>query len=327
LLSRTAAQNNDNDDDDDDDEVVEVNPGQNNQPGFRAMNTAPQSLDQINDAATARKSRQLYHIYNQLEIMTTPPTDGSAPAFNGMANIPENHSYIVTISECNPNTAGGDRKNITPDQKRRPRTLITVTSTNNRMLRDGTFRSAMQAIGAHMDGNPNYGTDPRRLEDITRVQVNQDNFKVAFALDGSRHNRLIYNDLPTRWQTRRTTTGASNGDRSNDGGRTNDGGTGTTPATPASGSTNNGFVDLNSPNTPFVAGILNSMPATPPYTTQRNLFGTRRNSYIPPPNPSTGGSASGAAASMPVGSGGVPRCALGQHCPDRASGLCRFDHS
>jgi hypothetical protein len=355
--------NNNNGDDDDDDEVMEVDATQLNRSG-RAMNTAPQTLDQINDQATGRKSRQLYKTYRDLEIMTTPPSDGSAPAFNGIANIPENHVYLLNISECNPNSAGGDRSNITADQKRRPRIVVTVATTNNKHLANGTLYAALQAIIQHMKQLPNYGVNPQRLEDMSKVNVNQNKFNVAFAFDAGKYQRLLYNPLPSRWSvlpqnstnnntpntggTERS-TGNGNGSGNTEGsenGRihtTIDDSTGiSTVDGTRNGGTNQSFVDLTAPRTPFVQAIINSMSPTavtndPTSDTTRrsnnrrggteiaprDLFSNHRSSaFVIPPLTRTS-----TTAQMPLGRNGLRPCIFGRSCPNRTNGICQFDHN
>ena len=169
-------------------------------PGTRVMNVPPQTLDECNDKFVARKNLQLFNVFRQLEIMSTAHTDGTAPAFNGMTNIPENHAVILNISYCEPNTQGGDRRNVTPDDKRRRVPVVTLAAMRgNKMVTDGTLRAALQAVANHcgpqVRGGPNPTLD--QLEQMSTQRVDRGEFHVALVYDQAKYHTHLYGEVPS----------------------------------------------------------------------------------------------------------------------------------
>lgn len=301
--------------------------------GRRQMNQSPRTLNEMNDKNVAAKTYQMFKRWDEMERMSTPPRDGSAPELQGLQNIPENHCILLHFSELKPNNEGGDRSTPpTPDQKRRLIPHITVVSTKNKFLTNGMFKDGIRAIHKFLESTPDYEQNPERLG-TTRTEVvrQQYRFNVKFAFDASTYNNSIYSPGGTTNITTGTATGGTTSGGVATGGTTGGDGTNppTAPRTPRTPGTN--YVDASAPNLDIVQGIINSTtPASA--STQRQLFSGAGSRGVPTPPrfssptglvaprpPSTA-----AAASMPMGRNGVRKCAFGRAC-DRTG--CLLDHN
>ena len=241
----------------------------------------------------------------QLEIMSTPPADGTAPAFNGMTNIPENHAVILNISYCEPNTQGSDRINVTPDDKRRRIPVVTLAAMRgNRMVTDGTLRAALQAVANHcgpqVRGGPNRTLD--QLERMSTQRVGDGQFNVALVYDQVRYHNYLYRAMPLD-----DSQGAPDGDGGPpDGGGPPDlngapggGGRPGVGGPPDSGNPpdddglprggldrrRNGPVDLTGPTSPVVQGIMQSLEEESRRGRTRERGGGQ---LVSPPSPQPG---------------------------------------
>ena len=175
----------------------------------RLANVAPRTPDQVNDKKVAEKCFQVHKAYAQLEKMTTPVGEDRK-------KFPRFNSFIVSVSECNPNSGGGNRtKPDSAEGKRRDRTLVVIRSMDGSMLRDGTLRRALSAgveklnswdsawAGDFCDG----------IQQQERFDVEGAHFNVAVALSWENYHQHLFTDNLVPAHKKRT--GRSNGTRTN----------------------------------------------------------------------------------------------------------------
>jgi len=184
--------NEDEDDDDvDDDDVInpDADGGYDASAGKRNMNASPSTIDQINDQFTARKLLQMDRKFVDTEYVSTP-VDEDLLAQNPALK----HSYIITVSECSPNSGGGERRNRDPKKKHLKSTLVVVRSTKNELLHRGVFKNAISAIvkKLHRIDSDDHGG----LEQTHNYTVEGNEFDVGFAFDWDRHYEHIYGGPP-----------------------------------------------------------------------------------------------------------------------------------
>ena len=197
-----AASNDDEtyvDEDEDDDDVDDVDDDDALLPdadgrydassGKRNMNASPSTIDQINDQFTARKLLQMDRKFVDTEYVSTP-VDEDLLAQNPALK----HSYIITVSECSPNSGGGERRNRDPKKKHLKSTLVVVRSTKNELLHRGVFKNAISAIvkKLHRIDSDDHGG----LEQTHNYTVEGNEFDVGFAFDWDRHYEHIYGGPP-----------------------------------------------------------------------------------------------------------------------------------
>lgn len=156
----------------------------------RLANVPPETPDQVNDKKVSEKCCQLDRVYVQLETMTTPRGEKRK-------NFPRQHSFVVTVSECYPNSGGGNRtKAEAAEDKRRNGTLVVMRSVGSSMLEDGTLGSAILALAEKLkvwnDGRR--GGDYDILQRQDRVDVKGLPFDVAVALDWTTYFRHVFTE-------------------------------------------------------------------------------------------------------------------------------------
>lgn len=276
------------------------------------MNTAPLNVRQLIDKDVARKFSMLQTVYGNLETMTTAPTDGSAPAFNGIGNIPEQHTFLVTVSECLPNHSA------VVSEKRRRYPVISVRTTDNKHLRSGQIAGIFEAVWRRFAINGSeFLTDPKKLERAVKVIGGNIEYEVLGTTDPNKNYRTHFNDPSPNAADLAVDLG---------GPRTNvvqmiintigQSGAGlVTPPSLRGGGGGTGRLGRSrsggwSLPTTFPGG----RPILPAWAS---------------PQSRDGGSAdggAGGAARMPNGPSGRPKCMFGPTCPRRNSG-CTRDHN
>lgn len=157
---------------------------------YRLANVAPKTPDQVNDKKVAEKSSQVDRAFVQLETMTTPVDENSS-------NFPRHNSFILSVSECNPNCSGGNRtKSDFVEEKRRNGRVVVIRSTDNSMLADGTLESALLAAAQKVKT-----WNEQRLRGSNHMMCQQDRlsvkgspYDVAVALDFETYYKHLFTD-------------------------------------------------------------------------------------------------------------------------------------
>ena len=286
------------------------------------MNTAPLNIRQLNDKDVGKKFSQMQTVYGNLETMTTVPTDRTVPAFNGLRDIPEQHTFLITISEGRPNSAGGNQSAITVGEKRLEYPVISIRTTENKHLESGQIAHIFEAAWRRFAINRSeFLTDHKKLERPVSINAGGVVYKVLGTTDPNKNYRTHFNGDP--------------------------------PASPG-GAAVEMAVDLAAPRTDFVQAIIDAIEqrhtgfVTPPggrggdggtggvrRSAGWSLFTgsppgpprrRRRVGWASPQSCDGGSTRDGSAATTPLGPSGRPRCMFGHNCPTRNAG-CPCDHS
>ena len=122
------------------------------------------------------------------------------------ANYPCQNSVVITISECNPNSGGGNRTNsVSVEEKRRKATLVVVRSMDSSMLSNGTLKSALAAVAEKLKGwnDEDAGGDYEILKRQDRYNIDGSPFDVAVALDWKSYHRHVFGEESVRVRQKR----------------------------------------------------------------------------------------------------------------------------
>jgi hypothetical protein len=166
----------------------------------RLANVAPETPDQMIDKKVAEKCRQIDRAYVQLETMTTPTGSDAR-------NYPRHNSVLITISECKPNSGGGNRtKPDSVEQKRRDGTLVVIRSMDSSVLKDGTLKNSLAAALEKLKvwNDEHKGGDYNMLNRQDRFHIECSPFDVAVALDWKTYYQHVYTEESSFVRQKRT---------------------------------------------------------------------------------------------------------------------------